>query len=1689
MELVAAILGVSALDFDVDQIADAIWLSQFLTGRERQAPRVTDTAPGGDPGTRPDAEPAEDAQAPRPPEVDSRAGTEPAPVPSTVDVERAPPAGAAATRAARFRSPAASALTQQLELARALRPLAWRSPRPGAWRVVEDVTADRIARTGLWLAELEPETDPALDLIVLVDASPRLHVWQRITRELIDVLRSSSAFRTTTIWRVAGDQVEVVLRAAGGAVRVGGHSVVDAARTTAMLVISDFVGPLWSSAAGLACLRLWSRCMTVALVSLVPQRSWGRSLLGTLPATRLTAARRGAPSAALNSEAAVVAGAIPVPVVSIDPASFGTWARLVAGRAQARARGVLVLPDVSVAARARYAAAAIYGGRGGSPDELAAEIAEAIRTNLSADEPRDARERVERFCRTHRPEVVELAAALTSTPLELSVMLVVQRAVAPHTGTLELAEIVDSGLLEIEPPRPDDDEVRFRIADDVRDHLSPRASIGDHLRVLEVVGAYLRDHLGSSIDFEALVVHPSRSTGPIAGKERRYARMFVDELRRLGIDTAALDPAAPEPPAPPAPEDQSSSERSGATAAIAPFSGRWVAVVGTSLGEFPTPAKLAAEALGRELAQRGFGLRTRGWKGADSIVATSFTNTLKASGAEVAMRLETRLHGGPRLPSDAGAIFGAVIAVVLVGGDDLQYSLSEFPDVYSIPEFLRAGPISMVPFRGSGGVADHEVAQQGLPPRPTIEDETQATAEAALVVERLCALVVGPDRASAFSQLRKRLSEHQPAFARQLRLDLDGRVTITASTVGPDGRPTFTESVDRPGPAVPAEIVRVADGASLAVLAVAFELLVRLRAWKSVMVLAASSSWQAGEAMSAAVEASCMFEDARSRFALWRHVAPGANSPLATLHAVEAAAATGDLAVARHSLEGLSGLLDTDYDEMRERLLRIAENDADAEAAIGLLRRLIDVSLWLGEPFEALRAVRRWIARAPNDQSAIDVLGRLFAHGSAADRIQQMFEAAKQAGGGGSELLRRFANSLAQEYPNLAQDAAIQELLERQAELGAGPAGADGTAGSVDRNVEIARLLSGQLGRPGEALEHWSAVLAAEPEHPIAIAAVETALGDPDLRLAAAAILRPIYAASAHYDRLAELQLRAADWADDAASKLRAYREVVELREHRLGDAPGAFEAQLLALHCAAAEPELAHVIADTERLAGELGREADLIDAYRAVAPNVLDATIQRRLYLDVADLSRAVRKDLPLAGEYYQKVLDGQPDDRRALVALERIYRDTNDDERLIEILLRQADSAHADVDERVGALVEAAGLYVTLDRPDDAIATWEQVLEVAPERRDVVAALEALYREQGRWPDVVELYERRLGFATSIEEAVALRVQLGDIHERHLHDVETAIDNYAAALGGDSHHAVALTAIERYLEDPDVRMVAAEVLEPIYVAQQRWVDLIRVYEAKLESASDPRERLRLTRFVARLFDDQLEDFEKASRWYARLFRELPSDPGIRDQLHRLASIGDNWAFVAQTYQDYLDAESGDSSDLRDVAIAAATIYDRRLGEVDRAFHAYRRALAIADDGVPDARELVRRLEDLLGRHKRWAELIAIYDDVIASDEDDLRREALIKRARLCEDGLGDAGRAIEGWREVLVATEDGGGASTEHAYREAVTELERLYRERSAWHDLVALFKLRLVRARQPAEIVELRLKLADASTRAQ
>ena len=360
-----------------------------------------------------------------------------------------------------------------------------------------------------------------------------------------------------------------------------------------------------------------------------------------------------------------------------------------------------------------------------------------------------------------------------------------------------------------------------------------------------------------------------------------------------------------------------------------------------------------------------------------------------------------------------------------------------------------------------------------------------------------------------------------------------------------------------------------------------------------------------------------------------------------------------------------------------------------------------------------------------------------------------------------------------------------------------------------------------------------------------------------------------------------------------------------------------------------------------------------------RRSRPEIFDAELQRRLYLDIADLARGVRNDTELARRHYQLVLEGQPDDTRALSALEGIYRDDGDHASLYDVLMRKAELAGDDLEARAEAFSAAARLCQTeLDRPVDAIASWEQVAELLPDNREAADALEKLYEQADRWHDLTDLIERRLGFAFGVEEAVRLRYRLGEISESELADPDRAVENYAAALGGDPNHAGATSALERLLHDPGTRLAAAEVLEPVYVSRQDWPKLVGIYDIKLEVADDPAERLQLATYIARLHEDQLEDLDGAFRWYAKVFRDSPDDAAVRTKLVRLAGVLDGWSALANVYQEYLDDESGDTPEVRQVAQELAELAERRLGEVDRAMAAYRPAAAGRAGGFRDFR-----------------------------------------------------------------------------------------------------------------------------------
>ncbi|RMH42163.1 MAG: tetratricopeptide repeat protein [Deltaproteobacteria bacterium] len=767
--------------------------------------------------------------------------------------------------------------------------------------------------------------------------------------------------------------------------------------------------------------------------------------------------------------------------------------------------------------------------------------------------------------------------------------------------------------------------------------------------------------------------------------------------------------------------------------------------------------------------------------------------------------------------------------------------------------------------------------------------------------------------------------------------------------------------------------------------------------------------------------------------------------------------------------------------ELLARVARLEEVElGDADAAIAAWRDLlVDVP----DDAEALDALERLLAAREAWHELIDVLRRrVDLAGDAAERkaqlrrIASLYERelgdAHEAIAAHLEVLdhspddRETLAELARLYREAERWTDLLEVTERRLALAQDP------LEIAEHTHELADLLFHRLGRGAEALERYAAVLRANPAHVAALAAVESMVDDDALRRRAADVLQPLYEAHAEHAKLAGLLQRLAESVDDPRERVRCLARVAELREHMLDDAHGAFDAYAQLLPDALAEPELAHYIDELERLAAEQGRMEELIEVFRAIAPDVFDGDLQRRIYLDIADLARAVLRDDEVARGYYQLVLDAQPDDPRAMAALEAIYRDAGEHARLYDVLARKAETIGDDIDAKAAALAEAAQLCADhLGRTDDAILHWEQVLELLPNDARAASALEKLYTEGSRWHDLADLLQCRLGFAYSVPEAVSLQFRLGQLYERELSDPDAAVTAYAATLGGDPNHAEATAALERLLDDPGTRAAAATVLEPVYVAHQDWAKLVRIYEIKLDAAEEPAERLALTRYIARLQEEQLEDLEEAFRWYGRVLRETPSDAAVRDQLARLATILENWSDYAAVLQEVLDDALGDTEDVRTIALALADVYDRRLGEVERAHAAYRRALRVR----PDDRDTFARLEAMLSGAERWFALVDVYEQALADASDDAWRiELLARTARVQEERLQDVDRAIEAYRAIV---------DIDPGHRPALDALDRLYAASGQWYELAELLGRRLAGAQDDREAAALRLRLAE------
>jgi tetratricopeptide (TPR) repeat protein len=567
--------------------------------------------------------------------------------------------------------------------------------------------------------------------------------------------------------------------------------------------------------------------------------------------------------------------------------------------------------------------------------------------------------------------------------------------------------------------------------------------------------------------------------------------------------------------------------------------------------------------------------------------------------------------------------------------------------------------------------------------------------------------------------------------------------------------------------------------------------------------------------------------------------------------------------------------------------------------------------------------------------------------------------------------------------------------------------------------------------------------------------------------LQAAEALIPIYIAANNSKALANAIEVKLGHEQDPAAKVDLYREVAALYEGKVKDPQKAFNRYLAAFEL---NPGDAVTIDDLERVASGTSRWDEVVASYRRAIqsadssgdPNV---AVMLRLRLGHALVEKVQRIDEAL--EVYRAVYEVDGDNVEAIAALEKLFRQTGRFGDLLGIYEKKRDLSTTP-DEKKANSYEIAGLYENeINEVDKAIETYIQVLEDDPSDAQALAALDVLYGRLGRWNPYVNVLRRRMELDLEEGQLVDLKYRLGQTLETHLRDSRGALENYREILFIDPAHEGARRALEGMLSG-ELRADAATILESIYEERGEWPKLIGVLEILSASEGDLEKRVALKRKSARIGAERVNDSQQAFAMLASALRDDPALADTRNEIEKIAQGSGAQRELVALYGE-LAGSVTDTMLARDYWLRIAAI-DDRLGEVDRAAHAYYKVLAID----PSDGEALAALEQLFTRTGRWEDLIGVVERRVEQTGDAASCEALYgTMAQIYDEQLARPNDAIAAYQKVL-ELDSGSG--------HALKALDDLFTRRQMWSELAENLDAQLALAQTDDLQLALVLRLA-------
>lgn len=442
-------------------------------------------------------------------------------------------------------------------------------------------------------------------------------------------------------------------------------------------------------------------------------------------------------------------------------------------------------------------------------------------------------------------------------------------------------------------------------------------------------------------------------------------------------------------------------------------------------------------------------------------------------------------------------------------------------------------------------------------------------------------------------------------------------------------------------------------------------------------------------------------------------------------------------------------------------------------------------------------------------------------------------------------------------------------------------------------------------------------------------------------------------------------------------------------------------------------------------------------------------DTEVRLAVTLEVARLAEDELRDPVAATRAYERLL-GTGLEGEALDALVRLYEDAQSYADLVRVLDRQVAKVQETDPARARDIAfRAADLRTTqLDDRGLALSAWQAWVATHGPSPESLSRLLPLLEQERRWGELATLLAEQAATAPKADRP-ALLARLGQLKLVRLGDAASALAVFREALALEPTERQSRSAVDRMLASGDMRLAAADVLEPIARAEGAAPVLARVLEVRATLTENPDERRRAlgeaVELAHRVLRDPIRAVSLAGRGLVDALGTAPLEvPLWIDRVEEVSAGSGDLVRRASVLRDALAD--------RPIEGEALGILARRTGEalvasgdLPGALSVFRRALSFE----PSSNDLLSRVDTLLREQGTPDERCALYRsalDLPASPE--RRRELLHAIAVIERRDLGLPEAAIATYRTAL---------AEQVTDRAAFNALLELYEETGAFEDL--------------------------------